>query len=256
MPRLLFPALTHRGLKRMQDISNANAPSGQVPAATIYGKLTQPFDTTFTDPRGFTYVTGEQVVSRLNDVFGPFGWSFEVVQQVHDQESDEIIVQGRMRVYDAASGNWIMREQFGSQKINRRRDSGAPVELGFDYKGATTDCLKKCASLFGVGLYLMAKEETTTSSRQLQRDATPRRGPQPTAVKPAGAQSPSTSTETLKQFACAECGAELKKVEFKGGDVWEPYELANKGLQNFKRILCMTHYRAANDAAKATQQAS
>jgi hypothetical protein len=48
-------------------------------------------------------------------------------------------------------------DKFGSQKIKRSRSTGAPLDLGFDLKGAATDAMKKCASLLGVGLYLSRK---------------------------------------------------------------------------------------------------
>ena len=54
----------------------------------------------------------------------------------------------------------VVRQQFGSQKIRRSRSTGAPLDLGFDLKGASTDAMKKCASLLGVGLYLSRKEAT------------------------------------------------------------------------------------------------
>src|SRR5258707_316233 len=53
-----------------------------------------------------------------------------------------------------------LREQFGSQMISRSRSTGATLDLGFDLKGASTDAMKKCASLLGVGLYLSRKEAT------------------------------------------------------------------------------------------------
>jgi hypothetical protein len=48
-------------------------------------------------------------------------------------------------------------DKFVSQKIKRSRSTGAPLDLGFDLKGAATDAMKKCASLLGVGLYLSRK---------------------------------------------------------------------------------------------------
>jgi hypothetical protein len=57
----------------------------------------------------------------------------------------------------------VRRQQYGSQKIKRKRDSGNILDIGFDYKGAATDALKKCASLIGVGLYLSRKEEQPPS---------------------------------------------------------------------------------------------
>ena len=126
--------------------------------AARYAQLSAPFDVTFTDVRGgieVTFISGEQVVSRLNEVLGVGGWSFRVLHQEIHAEADEVWALGEM-VADI-DGKTVTRQQFGSQKIKRSRSTGAPLDLGFDLKGASTDAMKKCASWLGVGLYLSRK---------------------------------------------------------------------------------------------------
>jgi hypothetical protein len=126
--------------------------------STTYTQLSAPFDLTFTDVRGgieVTFISGEQVVSRLNEVLGVSGWSFRVLHQEVHAEADEVWALGEM-VADI-DGKTVTRQQFGSQKIKRSRSTGVPLDLGFDLKGAATDALKKCASTLGVGLYLSRK---------------------------------------------------------------------------------------------------
>jgi hypothetical protein len=123
-----------------------------------YAQLTAPFDVTFSDTRGgveLTYVTGEQVTTRLNEVLGVNGWSFRVLQHEINVEADEAWALGEMVA--EIDGKTVTRQQFGSQKVKRSRSTGAPLDLGFDLKGAATDAMKKCASLLGVGLYLSRK---------------------------------------------------------------------------------------------------
>jgi hypothetical protein len=104
--------------------------------------------------RDLTYVDGEMVVSRLNEELGLDGWSFETCQiNVLDKE---VWATGRLTVY--VGDRTIVREQAGGQIINRTR-AGEIIELSNDIKGAVTDCLKKCATLVGVGLYLYDPEE-------------------------------------------------------------------------------------------------
>jgi hypothetical protein len=125
---------------------------------TIYAQLSAPFEVTFTDVRGgieVTFISGEQVVSRLNEVLGVGGWSFRLLQQEIHAEADEVWALGEL-VADI-DGKTVRRQQFGSQKIKRSRSTGAALDLGFDLKGAGTDALKKCASWLGVGLYLSRK---------------------------------------------------------------------------------------------------
>jgi hypothetical protein len=91
------------------------------------------------------YVEAWSVVHRLNSVLAD-GWSFRVIDT--RVETDEVIVLGQLTV-----GNSV-RQQYGSSRITRNRDTGEILNLGDDMKAATSDCLKKSASLFGVALYL------------------------------------------------------------------------------------------------------
>ena len=125
----------------------------------IYARLAAPFDITFTDVRGgiqLTYVSGEQVVRRLNEVLGVGGWSFRVLRHDINTEADEAWALGELVA--EIGDRTVVRQQFGSQKLKRSRSTGAPLDIGFDLKGAATDAMKKCASLLGVGLYLSRKD--------------------------------------------------------------------------------------------------
>jgi hypothetical protein len=125
----------------------------------LESRLAAPFDVTFTDVRGgvpLTYVTGEQVARRLNEVLGVGGWSFRILRHEVNAEADEAWALGELVA--EIGERTVVRQQFGSQKIRRSRGSGAPLDLGFDLKGASTDAMKKCASLLGVGLYLSRRE--------------------------------------------------------------------------------------------------
>jgi len=127
-------------------------------AAPTYARLTEQFEVTFTDVRGgieVTFISGEQVVSRLNEVLGVGGWSFRILHQEIHAEADEVWALGELVA--EIEGKTVTRQQFGSQKIKRSRSTGAPLDLGFDLKGAATDAMKKCASWLGVGLYLSRK---------------------------------------------------------------------------------------------------
>jgi hypothetical protein len=122
-------------------------------------RLAEPFDVTFSDVRGgvaLTYISGEQVVRRLNEVLGVGGWSFRILRHDIHAEADEAWALGELVA--EIGDRTVVRQQFGSQKIKRSRSTGAPLDLGFDLKGASTDAMKKCASLLGVGLYLSRKD--------------------------------------------------------------------------------------------------
>src|SRR6187549_1574512 len=105
-------------------------------AEETYAALSAPFDLVFHDVRGgvsLSYITGEQVVSRLNDALGVVGWSFVVSDNGINAEADECWVLGTLAA--TIDGVTVTRQQFGSQKIKRSRQTGMPLDIGFDLKG-------------------------------------------------------------------------------------------------------------------------
>ncbi len=91
------------------------------------------------------YIEGHSVIQRLNDAFES-EWSFEVTRfEILDEE---VIVLGKLSVGD------IVKFQFGSSNITRDSKTKNTLCIGDDLKSAATDALKKCASLFGIGLHL------------------------------------------------------------------------------------------------------
>ena len=91
------------------------------------------------------YIEAHAVIQRLNDAFEG-EWSFEIVY--HEQMGGEVIVQGKL----TAGG--ISKMQFGNSKVTLNKSDGETVSLGDDLKAAASDAVKKCATLFGVGLHL------------------------------------------------------------------------------------------------------
>jgi len=98
----------------------------------------------------FTYIEGGYVISRLNQIFSPAGWDFEIVDKGLVAEGKEAWVQGKLTLKDF-KGNMIVKTQFGSaERITER--GGVKMNVGDAYKTASTDALKKCASLIGISL--------------------------------------------------------------------------------------------------------
>jgi len=100
------------------------------------------------------YVEHSTVIKRLNEAFD-FDWSFEILQ--HIIKEDEVIVLGKL------SAEGIAKMQFGSKRIARNSKTGEIISLGDDLKSVASDCLKKCATLFGVGLHLYGGEDEKES---------------------------------------------------------------------------------------------
>jgi len=96
------------------------------------------------------YVEGHVVTSRLNDAFEG-NWSFEIVKYRILKETNEVIVLGKLIAEN------VTKMAFGSKEMAMNKDTKAVTSLGDDLKAASTDALKKAASLLGVGLYLYSE---------------------------------------------------------------------------------------------------
>jgi hypothetical protein len=98
-----------------------------------------------TDGDVLDYVEGCAVIQRLNECFDA-EWVFEI--QEHKVYDAEVVVLGKLTAHGVA------KSQFGKSRITKARKDNSIISLGDDLKAAATDCLKKCATLFGVGLHL------------------------------------------------------------------------------------------------------
>jgi hypothetical protein len=234
----------------MDDEQTATRP----PGADLYDRLTAEFQT-FKDSRGgatFDYITGEQCASRLNETLGFMGWSFRVLEHGIHVEADECWAMGELTVKLGEIS--VVRQQFGSQKVKRSRASGTPLDIGFDLKGAATDAMKKCASLIGVALYLYEKEAPAAPF------AAATRGADTTSASTAGAatssaQATGNTSADPESLICDECGETLTETRFKDQTVWSPTQLSMFGRRKHSRILCMSHYREANQAKRRAEEA-
>src|SRR6266571_6595950 len=117
------------------------------------------------------YVEGSAVIQRLNDAFNA-DWSFEVIEhRIHEKE---VVILGKLTTQG------VSKCQFGKSKITRTKETKAEVSIGDDLKAATTDAIKKCATLFGVALHLYfengAADEKSPASNGEQKTPTAPRG--------------------------------------------------------------------------------
>ena len=128
--------------------------------------------------RELVYVATPNYIDRLNQSFCG-AWSFEVVS--HQVLEFEVVVLGRL----TAAG--ISKVAFGGSAITRSRETGETLSLADDLKSASSDALKKCCSLLGVGLALYSEVPEPVLERPAE---IPRR--------PAAASSGQTPGDTPK----------------------------------------------------------
>ena len=250
--------------------ASPRSPGRAAHSQSLEAALAAPFEITFHDVRAgirIEYLTGEQVISRLLEVLGACGWSFRILEHGVNSEADEVWVLGELQLL-VDPDDRVVRQQFGSAKIKRSRSTGAPLEIGYDLKAAATDCLKKCATLIGVGLYLTRKDETkaapvanynTSSSRGAQerpngrssrrQDPSPSTHPGHSVPPPTNVQSaPPTSSTAPPAAVCDRCGQPIQAAAGKGGRQWTPAQLAAYTRQEYHQALCASCLRAISPA--------
>jgi recombination DNA repair RAD52 pathway protein len=148
--------------------------------------------------RDLTYLPGEKVIGRLNDVLR-FDWSFRVVNQGNTEV--EAWVLGELAA--TIDGAVVTRQQYGNQDLARGQHPTSDL-----YKSAATDALKKCATTIGVGLYLYDEDERREVEQEMREAKRPRPA-QPSGKVDAAAKLTGADPTPLKTKA--ELAADLKK---------------------------------------------
>jgi len=120
----------------------------------------------------FDYVTGAYIEKVLNYVFG-WNWDFEILE--HGVAGDYIWVKGRLTVRGTKEGQQIVKTQFGRAEIKYvSKAAHKPenyIDFGNDLKAASTDALKKCASLLGIASDIYGKSEYKEETNREPREA-------------------------------------------------------------------------------------
>jgi hypothetical protein len=111
--------------------------------------------------KSLSYVETHAVIARLNEA-ADFDWSFEV--EKHDVLAEEVIVLGKLTI------DGITKMAFGGSSVTRD-NAGNEVSLADDLKAATSDAIKKAASLFGIGLELYGGTPAGSAPRSEERRA-------------------------------------------------------------------------------------
>jgi hypothetical protein len=142
--------------------------------------------------RGATvaYVDVATVIERLNADLP--SWSYEVVS--HEVYDDEVVVLGRL------TADGVVKMAFGTAELTRDRDGNLPSK-GDALKAASSDGLKKAASLLGVGLEFSRKEAAPP-----EQHATPTRTPRDLARRPEPAAGATPRQVAALETACARKG--------------------------------------------------
>lgn len=147
--------------------------------------------------RSLSYLPGHYVISRINHIFGPFGWATDVkaldllhcgeiekygkkVFTVHYKALVRLVVQG-------PDGQATEHTDVGYGDGSDKENIGKAHELAM--KEAVTDAIKRCAKNLGgsMGLYLYDKDQTN-----VEEDGAGKPAAAPTVKETSGTQQPTS----------------------------------------------------------------
>lgn len=115
--------------------------------------------------RMLNYLEAAAVVERLNECFQN-EWTFTIVSH-RLLESGEVLVHGRLEAVG------IVKEDFGRGTVAVARETGEVVSMADAFKAASSDAIKRCARLLGVGAYLYSEESEPSNEVPTNREPRP-----------------------------------------------------------------------------------
>lgn len=126
----------------------------------------------------FDYVTPDVVIKILNEAFD-YQWDSRIFES--RREDNTVIVGVELKVWAEDGTTPVVKQQFGSCDITRG------LGVGEAFKGATSDALKKAATLLGVALELYEDDGVSVPPTPRKPTAAP---PKPAPAAPASRPAP------------------------------------------------------------------
>lgn len=112
-----------------------------------------------------TYVPVSEVIARLNNVLGVENW--EIIHSDAWRDSiDPNWVIAKVEISATIDGTCCTRVGWGGQEIKHKKNTDLPQDLGDEFKGASSDALKKAAQTLGVALDLARDEDMLFLERE------------------------------------------------------------------------------------------
>jgi hypothetical protein len=113
------------------------------------------------------YVPGWWFKKKANFVFG-FSHDFEIVGERVD--GNFITVKGKLTVRNPKTGDLVASKMdYGSSEIKMKK-SGGPLDIGNDFKAASTDAFKRCMVQFGFAMDVYGKNEVRDEGMDVTGD--------------------------------------------------------------------------------------
>lgn len=172
----------------------------------------------------FDYVTTAYMQKALNYIFG-WDWDFDVIE--HGIEGNQVWVKGKLTVRGEKPGQQIVKTQFGRADIKYKKGTKEMLDFGNDLKAATSDALKKCASMLGIASDIYGKAEYKMETNR-----------EPVEVVPNPVTHPKEQTEpTIAPDAEHSCvGPDGKGCRYGVPDI--SAEVASYSMKMFGKEMC------------------
>lgn len=219
------------------------------------------------------YIEWTTAVRRLDEAFGgPENWDFKVSDPTHiqmGQGSGYLICSAELAAR-FPGGEVAVKSGFGGA-VYGQGQGGRGLNPDDAAKAAGSDALKKCAQMLGVALYLAEKDGPSGgygnggggyNGGYNGGNGGGNGGGYPSAPQqPQGgngqrnlSQNFTEGQDGFDNLFCEECEQQLTPTSFKDGTSWAPGQLAVFGRRKHNRVLCMTHYREANQAKRRAEE--
>lgn len=173
--------------------------------SNLYDRLVEPFPvemerTVRKSGTELVYLPVSEIINRMNRIFGPTGWSHEVISCGRDPQDPEWVTAHVrvMTVENHSREKWTVNHHdgFGGVRIKRTKQ-GDIVDLGDEFKGAVSDALKKACQHFGVGLYLARDIDAIEVDEAMHASSVPQASAQSTQSPP---EMPSDTADKYSRF--------------------------------------------------------
>lgn len=177
----------------------------------------------------FDYVTGSYCTKWLNFVFG-WNWDWEITSHGTNKAGTQVWALGKLTVRGSQAGQVIVKTGFGRSEVKQLK-AGGDVDYGNDLKAASTDALKKAASLLGFASDIYGKADYKAESGN---DALPPIDSRPSMPSQVSPEEPSVQLGAPKK-----CTADVGRGKMHGIEISE--QEAEFSLRMFGKELCRAH---------------
>lgn len=185
----------------------------------------------------FDYVPIAYFRRVLNYTFG-WNWEFKIVKQetfgiIGKDKWAQVITTGELTVKDD-KGHSITKGDNGKADIKYMKDSTIPMDIGNDFKGSVSDCIKRCCVQLGIAsdVYGGAEFKEDTGREIVEHQQAPATKVHPTvAPQPVAQKGQIIDPDGNPAWPCVKCGDPIST------------QTADYSKKMFGKHLCKEHHK-------------